>query len=440
MDWFGYRLFGSSAAAAHARSAMSAADPVRVRETDEAWVANAALLWNHRRTLALAAGVAFVLSAVMALATPKQYESTTRILPPEQTSGSAAMLAALAGRGAGGGLASLAGGLLGTRTDGPLFISLLRSGAIGGRLIDRFQLQQVYHKHYVTDTAKKLAAKTSISEDTKSGVITITVEDTDRGRARDMAQAYVDELNLLVARVNTSSAHREREFIEQRLQTVDRELQQAQEEMSDFSTRHAAIDIKEQTRAMVDAGARLQGQLTASESELESLQQIYGDQNSRVRAAEARVGTLRRELERESDGGGSATSQQTADDTLPYPALRQLPALAVPWENLYRRVRIEETVYEMLSAQYETARIEEAKSIPTVSVIDAAGWPERKSSPHRVLIVLMATGLSLVLTSLFLLVRRSWLSVDEADTRRVLAREMAATVQKYRPLARGGSR
>ena len=309
------------------------------------------------------------------------------------------------------------------------------------RTLDRsLSLQQVYHKRYIVDTAKKLAAKTSISEDTKSGVITITVEDTDRGRARDIAQAYVDELNLLVARVNTSSARREREFIEQRLQTVDRELQQAQEEMSDFSTRHAAIDIKEQTRAMVDAGARLQGQLTASESELESLQQIYGDQNSRVRAAEARVGTLRHELERESDGGGAATAQQTADDTLPYPALRQLPALAVPWENLYRRVRIEETVYEMLSAQYETARIEEAKSIPTVSVIDAAGWPEKKSSPHRVLIVLVATGLALVLTSLFLLARRSWLSVDEADTRRVLAREMAATVQKYRPLARGGSR
>jgi capsule polysaccharide export protein KpsE/RkpR len=415
--------------------------PVRAQEGDEAWVANATLLWNHRRTLAVAAAVAFVLSAVMAFVMPKQYESATRIMPPEQTSGSAAMLAALAGRAAGGGgLASLAGGLLGGHTEGPLFISLLRSGTVSGHLIDRFQLQHIYHKRYLEDTAKKLAAKTTISEDSKSGVITIVVEDTDRGRARDMAQAYVDELNILVARVNTSSARREREFIEQRLRTVDRELQQAQDEMRDFSTRHAAIDIKEQTRAMVDAGARLQGQLVASKSELDSLQEIYGDQNVRVRAAEARVGALQRELQRESDGGGaSADTAQASDDTLPYPALRQLPALAVPWANLYRRVRIEETVYEMLSAQYETARIEEAKSIPTVSVIDPAGWPEKKSGPHRRLIVLVATVLALVLTSLFLLARRSWLAVDEADTRRVLARAMAATLRKYDPRARGGS-
>jgi uncharacterized protein involved in exopolysaccharide biosynthesis len=112
----------------------------------------------------------------------------------------------------------------------------------------------------------------------------------------------------------------------------------------------------------------------------------------------------------------------------------------VPWENLYRRVRIEETVYEMLSAQYETARIEEAKSIPTVSVIDAAGWPEKKSSPHRRVIVMVAIALALVLTSLWLLARRSWLALDEGDTRRALARAMAATARKYRPNPGGGSR
>jgi len=398
---------------------------------DEAWVSNLALLWTRRRLLARVAALALVLSAVVAFLLPKQYESTTRIMPPEQTSGSAAMLAALVGRGAApGGLAGLASGLLGGRTNGALFISLLHSGTISGRLIDHFQLEHVYRKRYVDDTAKKLARKTTISEDAKSGVITIVVEDADRERARDLAQAYVDELNALVVKVNTSSARREREFIEQRLQTVDGELQQAQVEMSEFSTKNAAIDIKEQTRAMVDSGARLQGQLVASQSELDSLEQIYGSQNVRVRAAEARVSVLRRELDRESDGPISPTSEQAGDNE-PYPALRQLPALAVPWANLYRRVRIQETVYEMLSAQYETARIEEAKSIPTVSVIDPAGLPERKSSPHRLIIIALSTIFALILASLFLLAQRSWLAIDQTDTRRIIAREIAATWRAY---------
>ncbi len=186
--------------------------------------------------------------------------------------------------------------------------------------------------------------------------------------------------------------------------------------MSDFSAKNAAIDIKEQTRAMVDAETRsFRVNSWRANPNWTPWRQIYGNQNARVRAAEARVGVLRRELVRDTDGTPPGVSSGQPDNSaLSYPALRQLPALAVPWANLYRRVRIEETVYEMLSAQYETARIEEAKSIPTVSVIDPAGWPEKKSSPHRLILVLVSTLIALVAGSLFLMVQRSWVSVDDA--------------------------
>ena len=109
------------------------------------------------------------------------------------------------------------------------------------------------------------------------------------------------------------------------------------------------------------------------------------------------------------------------DPSHPYPALRQLPQLGVQWANLYRNVRIHETVFDLLSEEYETARINEVKSIPTVSVIDVPGLPERKSGPHRTLIVLISTLLSAVLTAAFLLARRSWRGMDDDDPRQVLA-------------------
>jgi capsule polysaccharide export protein KpsE/RkpR len=404
---------------------------------ERAWAANAALLWANRQLLLRVTLAACVSSIIVAFLIPKQYDSTTRIMPPEQSAGSAAMLAALIGRSQvpGGGLASVAGSLLGGRSNGALFVDLLRSGTVSGHLIERFHLQSVYRKRYVEDTAKKLASKTAISEDARSGVITITVEDRDRGRARGMAQAYVDELNALVAQVDTSAAHRERVFIEQRLREVGRDLEQAQVEMSEFSTKNGAIDIKEQTRAMVDADARLEGQLTASESELNSLEEFYGTENVRVRAAEARVATLRHELDRESNGTAGDSSDPDS-----YPALRQLPALAVPWADLYRRVRIEETVDEMLSAQYESARIEEARSLPTVRVIDPAGWPEKKSSPHRAIIVLVSSAAGFVFGSLFLLVRRWWSALDESDERKRLGREIAEPLLAGAARLHGGAR
>jgi capsule polysaccharide export protein KpsE/RkpR len=393
------------------------------------WVENASLFWDHRRIFLRVAAVVFLLSIIAVLCLPKEYESTARIMPPEQGGNGTALLAALVGKGVGGsGLAGLAGNLLGTKNSGALFVALLRSGTVTGDLIDRFDLQKVYHKSYRMTAAKRLAHLTKITEDTKSGVITIVVTDETRERARDLAQGYLDELNNLVARVNTSSAHREREFIEHRLTTVQTELQNAQVALSDFSSKNTAVDIKEQTKATVEAGAKLEGQLIVGEIELDSLRQIYGNENVRVRAAEARNAILRRELQRANGQNGPDLEENNVDATHPYPALRQLPQLGVQWANLYRNVRIHETVFDLLSEEYETARIEEAKSIPTIGVIDVPGLPERRTGPHRTLIVLAATALSFVMTALFLLARRRWVAIDILDERRVLAARIRAAI------------
>ncbi len=401
------------------------------------WVRNASLFWEHRRLFVRVAVVVFLLSIIVALLLPDEYVSAARLMPPEQAGNGAALLAALVGKSAGGGgLASLAGSLIGSKNNGALFVALLHSGTISGRLIERFDLQRVYRKRYRMDTAKRLANLTKISEDTKSGVITIAVTDRTRERARDLAQAYLDELNNLVARVNTSSAHREREFIEHRLASVQTELQNAQLELSEFSSKNTAIDIKEQTKATVEAGAKLEGELIVGETELDSLRQIYGDENVRVRAAEARNATLRRELQRANGQSSVDTFESAVDSPHPYPALRQLPQLGTQWANLYRNVRIHETVFDLLSEEYEMARIEEAKSIPTIGVIDAPGLPERRTGPHRTLTVLISSALSLVMTAVFLLVRRWWLAMDELDGRRLLAAGIGATLRQRRS---GGS-
>ena len=415
----------------------SEANAFSIERTPVTWVENASLLWDHRRLIVRVCGSVFLLSILIALCLPKEYKSSARIMPPEQGGGnSIAMLAALAGKGsAGGGLAGLAGSLLGAKNNGALFVALLHSGTVSGHLIDRFNLQQVYRKRYREDTAKRLAHLTDVTEDTKSGVITVVVTDRTRERARDLAQAYLDELNNLVAKVNTSSAHREREFIGQRLKTVQAELQQAQVDLSEFSSKNTTIDLKEQTRATVEAEAKLEGQLIAGKSELDSLRQIYGDQNVRVRAAEARNSLLQHELQRANGQGEPDSDGEDIDAAHPYPALRQLPQLGVRWANLYRNVRIHETVFDLLSEEYENARIQEVKEIPTVSVIDSPGLPEKKAGPHRALIVLISTFLSFILTAFFLLFRRSWREMDSHDPRRELAARIGMTIRNHRSLA-----
>jgi uncharacterized protein involved in exopolysaccharide biosynthesis len=402
------------------------------------WVRNANLLWEHRLTLVRVAGAALILSAAIAFLTPKRYESSARLMPPEQPSSGAAMLAALAGHSLGGlaGFGNLAG-LLGGRTSSALFVDLLHSRTISDHIIDRFNLQQVYKKRYRIDTVKYLGHHTTVVDDKKSGVITITFSDTDPRRAQAITQGYLDELNSIVTRANTSSAHREREFIEKRLVTVQADLQAAEKALGQFSSTNVTLDIKEQTHAMVDAAARLQGELILGQSELDSLQQIYGDGNVRVRAARARIGVLKSELAKMS---GSASPDQSSpsgsgEKSELYPSLRQLPRLAGPYADLYRRVRIQETLFELLSQQYEMARIEEAKDTPVVAVIDQPLVAEKKSFPPRLLVILFLTALSLAAASFYIVLGSVWEHVSSGDPKKLLAQEIHSSFR--RQLGRG---
>jgi len=395
-----------------------------------AWVPRLTLLWEKRRVVLRAALVSLLASIVLVLCIPKQYQSLSRIMPPDQSGGPAALMAALVGKGMPTGMGALASSLFGMHNSGALFVDLLQSPTVRGHLVEQFELQKVYRKRYSTDAAKKLAKRTEIVEDRKSGVITIVVTDNDRQRARDITQAYLEQLDQLLTKVSTSAARRERQFIEQRLVTVQAELQKAQEDLSRFSSNNAALDLKEQTRAMVDASARLQAQMIVARGEVESLEQIYTPDNVRVRAANARVAELERELKKL----GGPTNLDTNDDSPIqgelYPPLRQLPILGVRWANLYRRVKVQENVFEMLTAEYESARIEEAKSVPRVSVIDPPSWPEKKSFPPRTLFVIAFTGLGLVGTCLTLLAEDRWKRVSPHDQRKLLAGEVVGTITR----------
>jgi uncharacterized protein involved in exopolysaccharide biosynthesis len=404
------------------------------------WVVRAALLWTYRQTLVRVTAVALVVSLGIAFVIPKRYKAVTSIMPPDQQGSGAMLLAALAGRSGGlGSLSSLAGGLISGHPTAALYENLLESGTVGGHLIDRFHLQQVYHTRYRFSTAKHLAHLTTITDDKKSGVITIAVQDTDPVRARDLAQGYLDELNNLLTRTSTSSARQERIFIESRLDSVGADLEQAQLALSEFSSKNSTIDLKEQTRGLVDAGARVQGELLVEQSGLQSLRQIYGDRNVRVRETEARIASLQRDLEKMAGSSaplasGDASVGQASTDAEDkgelYPPLRQLPRLAVPYANLYRRVRVQETVFELLTQQYEMARIEEAKDVPAVTVIDPPGVPEKKSFPPRLLLTLLLTFCSFAAAATLILMREHWLTVDSGDPRKKLATEVLSVLRK----------
>jgi capsule polysaccharide export protein KpsE/RkpR len=389
------------------------------------------LLWEYRVQLCRVCFAGILIFTLIAFLIPKRYESTARLMPPDSKSSSSGLglLAAMSGQL--GGVASFAGDALGLNSSGALFVGILNSRTIQDRLVQRFDLKHVYRVRLDEDARKSLAGRTAISEDRKSGIITITVTDLSPQRAAAIAEAYVEELNRLVEQLSTSSAHRERVFLEERLKTVKADLDDAAERFGQFASKNTAIDIQAQGKAMVDAAAQLQGQMIAAQAELQGLKQIYTDSNVRVREIQARIAELQRQLEKLGGQSGAPARGLSSADDPSYPTIRQLPLLGITYADLYRRTKIEETVYEVLTQQYELAKVQEVREMPSVKVLDAAAIPERKSYPPRLLIMVAGLGASLVCGVIWILLTQYWMGTDPLDPNKVFFIEVFGETRKY---------
>jgi uncharacterized protein involved in exopolysaccharide biosynthesis len=393
------------------------------------------LLWEERRFLFRIAIYGLAFFTALAFLIPKRYESSALLMPPDDQSSSGMMLAAAFASKVSGSMGEVAGDMMGLKSSGDLFIGILRSRTVQDDLITKFDLRKEYGTKRWDQTRKILTTRTMISADRKSGIITITVTDNDPRRAAAVAGEYVAELNIVVSQLNTSSAHRERVFLEERLTQVKQDLESAEKDFSQFASKSGAIDIKEQGRAMVESAAVLEGQLIAAQSELQGLKQIYSENNVRVRSLHARIAELQSQLQQMGGKQEVGAEAAASDSNDLYPSIRKLPLLGVPYADLYRRTRVQEAVFETLTREYELAKVAEAKEVPTVRLLDPPDVPERKSFPPRAVIMILGLIFSLACAVVWVSAKSRWAEISPDAQHKVLAEEVFATFNSHMPWA-----
>ena len=349
-------------------------------------------------------------------------------MPPDNASPYSNLLGMLSGSSAAASLGSEALGL-GDQSD--LFIGILGSRAVEDSLIARFDLRTYYGVHLIGEARKSLVADTHVAKDRKSGLISIGVTAKSPVLAHNLAQGYVEELDRVLTEDSTSSARRERIFLEGRLKEVKQDLDNASQALSQFSTKSGAIDPSSQAKSMVDAGLKLQAELIDGRSQLAALRQRYSEDNTRVRAVEASNAELQRQIDKMGGvpQGGNSTPEATNSI---YPSADQLPALGLRYYDFERKVQVDQALWETLTKEYEVARVQEAKEVPTARVLDPANVPERKSGPSRRLFLMIGAILSLAAACLAVLTLTAWEQMDPQEEPKKLIMEIIGGVASFR--------
>ena len=326
----------------------------------------------------------------------KIYESTATILAPKESGGTTANLAAaLAASGTG----QLLSGLIpSTGTNRDTFVAILKSRTVAQDIVERFKLKEYYEKKFTEDAVKALQEATTIKV-SKEGAVSLSVEDKDPKLAADIANAYVTNLDRLFAKMGTTDASRQRAFVADRLEKTEKALRQAEEALRRFQETNKAIVMQEQAKSAIEEVARVKGQIVAAEAQLEFIRAFSTESNPQVLAQRRQVEEMKRHLAQMQYGQGmdlpsesKNPGQARKDFQVPF---TKVPELGMELVRLARDVKVQETVYGLLTAQFEQAKVNEARDMPTVQLLDKAVPAERKSRPKTVLNMAIAGALSL---------------------------------------------
>ncbi len=334
---------------------------------------------------------AAILSLAGAFLLPAYYTANAKILPPQQNQSMASAMMGQLGQLAPL-LGAAAGKDLGIRNSNDMYVAMLRSRTVADKMVDRFSLMNVYGKKLREDARRRLDDLTEVVAG-KDGVISVSVDDRDPGRAAAMANAYIDELEKLTRILAVTDAGKRRIFFEREVKSANDELAVAEVALKRTMETTGIIQLDNQSKVMLESFASLRAQVVNKEVQVQAMRSFATPENPDLIRAEQELAALNTQVSHIEHGQGGEAMADIA--------LEKVPTKGLEYIRRLREVKYRETLFELLAKQYEAARIDEAKDTAIIQSLDVAVPPEKKSWPKRGLIVLAVTLLAGLLAVLW---------------------------------------
>lgn len=323
-------------------------------------------------------------AAVISLLLPKWYLATTLVLPPKDEG------LKLGWGGSIDKMTSLTSGLslplMATPTD--VYARIVGSRALIDRVIEKNNLAE----YYGIESRGDLYTRIDFESDyrvTPEGLMEISFMSKDPEMAAQVANSFAEELDGLNRELATSRARLVKDFIGDRLSMAAADLEAARRDLRDFQDKNMAIDLDRQTQLAIESAVGLKVDLARNEIELSLKEKTLTSSHPDVVMLRRRIEEIKKQINSLEFGGKDSTFL-----SLP---ISEVPQLKITYAELTSRVQIAETLFRLLSEQYEQAKIQEMMNTPTISVIDRAYPPELPIKPQKRIIVSIAFIVSLVI-------------------------------------------
>jgi uncharacterized protein involved in exopolysaccharide biosynthesis len=366
-------------------------EEIKTQDEDKINLLDYFLVIHKRRKMILKVtlGLALFVTVLVFIMADK-YQAEVRFLPPQSTASSlaAAMLGTTGSSSST--VSALAGGLFGTTAPGGMYVGLLSSRPVLDKVIDRYDLMNRYKTgiYYVLhlyreDVIDKLTSDVmAASINTDSGIVSVTVFDSDPKVAANMANTFLDEMENLYRSMAVVEASRRKLYYENQLKSVKEELGKAEDDMKAYQEKTGILQVDAQAQAVITSDAAMRAQIAAKEVDVKVLKTFATPNNPDLQKAEDALRALKAEQTRIEAKQGSGPD--------PLMSIGRMPEAGLEYARKMRNVKFNEALYAILVGAVEAAKMDEAKTTAVVQEVQRAVAPTKAAKPNRPLYITAA--------------------------------------------------
>ena len=360
------------------------------------------ILMRWKKTILLNVFYISLLVVVISLILPKIFTASAVLMPPSSQSDVSVLNAFSESELPFGGLISQ------SEEETMRLIAILKSRTVMETIINQYHLIDFYHSKNIEEALESLSDHVNL-EIEEEGTLSITVHvatgwlhyEKDEIEARELsakiANEFVNQLDIVNKKLQTEEAVHQRRFLGERYEDNRNDLIKAEERLKKFKEEHNIISVESQTKAAIESAAALKNQILFNEVQKGVVSSKLKSDHPEVISIQDELNELKNKLYEIEYG----TAQRIGSEDNLFPVLSEMPQIDADLMRLSREVDIQNTLFIYLTQQYEDAKIQEARNTPTIQLLDPALPPIEKSSPKRMLMVVVMALITFICTSMY---------------------------------------
>jgi len=357
-------------------------------------------IYKKRRFLICFCLIVAVAAGIFSIFSSKTYEATAVILPVSEDNSSTSLSGLASSLLGQSGLSDLVNLGSSSSSSSASFEAVLNSNELAAEVLKRYDYFSIMgiNSRGENNSIKSITGSLTVTSSKKNPTISIKIQSKDPVFASELANSYVRELDKYNLNNSFTSAGRLRQYVEKRMDEANRELDLAQIELREFQEKYSVISVSQQAEATLKVLAEMEAQRVALEVEKQSKERFYKSSHLEIEQLDAQINALQKNIEILTySSDGSVPIEREKGKVEFYIPLTSAPGLSFDEGKLLLKVKAKTGVITLLTTQLEQAKLDEAKDIPTINILEWATPPDRPVKPKIVLNIVLSLVVGLFL-------------------------------------------